>query len=212
MLTVLRYQALYAGPAGAGLAVLASPLVVVLFSSKWSEAGPVLSALAVISTVGAIAFPLGDLLKAVGMQRFLIALNLIQMPIVAVGIVLVSPHGIVAAAWLMVGSTVAFSISVMVIVSRQLGVTVGRVIAAARPGIAAATGVAIGAGTVRLAWPALTIGPLVAGMLAGTVGGLVFLRALAPGVLREVASALGIAGKRPRSRRARASQADRSAS
>jgi O-antigen/teichoic acid export membrane protein len=201
-LTVLRYQALYAGPAGAGLAVLASPLVVVLFSPKWHEAGPVLSAVAVLATVGSISFPLGDLLKAVGKQRFLIALNLIQMPIVAAGIALLAPYGIVAAAWLTVGSTVAFNAGVMVIVSRDLGVDFRSVLAGARPGIVAATGVAIGAGAVRLGWPQLTIGPLVAGMFAGTVGGLVFLRALAPGVLSEVASAVGMAGKLPGSRRA----------
>jgi lipopolysaccharide exporter len=211
MLTVLRYQALYAGPAGAGLAVLASPLVVVLFSPKWSEAGPVLSAVAVLATVGTIAFPLGDLLKAVGKQRFLVALNLIQMPIVAAGIVILAPHGIVAAAWLMVGSALAFNTGVAIIVSRELGVDVASIIAAARPGIVAATGVTIGAGAVRLGWPDLTIGPLVAGMFAGTVGGLVFLRGLAPGVLSKLASAIGIARKPPGGRRPRGREPDHSA-
>jgi lipopolysaccharide exporter len=195
MLKVLRYQALYAGPAGAGLAVLASPLVVVLFSPKWREAGPVLTALAVLATVGTIAYPLGDLLKALGKQRVLIALNLIQMPIVAAGIVLVAPHGIVAAAWLMVGSTLAFNIAVTVIASRELGVGLRSAIAAARPGIVAATGVAIGAGAVRVAWPDLSAGPLIAGIVGGTAGGLLFLRGLAPGVLTEVAGAFSIARK-----------------
>jgi O-antigen/teichoic acid export membrane protein len=211
MLTVLRYQALYAGPVGAGLAVLASPLVVVLFSPTWGDAGPVLSALAVLATVGAIAFPLGDLLKAVGKQRFLIALNLIQTPIVAAGIVLLAPHGIVAASWLMVGSTVAFAASMMVIVSRQLGVAVASTLGAARPGIIAAIGVTVGAGAVRLGWPALSIGPLVAGMCAGTVGGLVFLRCFAPGVLSEVAASVGVGGKAPRRERAGGHEPDRSA-
>jgi hypothetical protein len=111
----------------------------------------------------------------------------------------------------MVGSALAFNTGVAIIVSRELGVDVASIIAAARPGIVAATGVTIGAGAVRLGWPDLTIGPLVAGMFAGTVGGLVFLRGLAPGVLSELASAIGIAGKPPGGRRPRGREPDHSA-
>jgi lipopolysaccharide exporter len=190
-LAVLRYQALYAGPAGAGLAVLATPLVVVLFSSKWEDAGGVLTALAVLSAVGSIAYPLGDLLQAVGKQWLLAALNLVELPFIVAGIVLLGPQGIVAVAWLIAGGIAVFCAGMMVIVSRERGVAMSAILAAARPGIVAAAGVTAGAGAVRLAWPDLSVGPLVAGILAGAASGAIFLRLFAPGVLREVATVVG---------------------
>ena len=193
-LAVLRYQALYAGPAGAGLAVLATPLVVVLFSSKWEDAGGVLTALAVLSAVGSIAYPLGDLLQAVGKQWLLAALNLVELPFIVAGIVLLGPQGIVAVAWLIAGGIAVFCAGMMVIVSRVRGMAMSAILAAARPGIVAAAGVTAGAGAVRLAWRDLSVGPLVAGMLAGAASGAIFLRLFAPGVLREVATVVGWGG------------------
>ena len=190
-LAILRYQALYAGPAGAGLAVLAAPLVVVLFSSKWEDAAGVLTALAVVSTVGSIAYPLGDLLQAVGKQWLLVALNLVELPFMITGTVLLAPQGIVAVAWLVAGGAVIFTAGMMVIVSRERGVAISAVLAAARPGIVAAAGVTIGAGAVRLAWPDLSVGPLVAGILAGAASGAIFLRLFVPGILSEVATVVG---------------------
>lgn len=191
MLVLLRYQALYVGPAAAGLAVLAQPLVTVVFSSTWRDAGSVLTAVAVLSGVGSIAFPLGDVLKAVGKQWFLVALNVIQIPLVAAGILLLAPRGIDAVAWLVAGSAMTFAAGMMVIVSRELGIRARSVVSAARPGMIAALGVTVGAGAVRLAWPDLSIAPLVAGVLAGTGTGILFLRVLAPGVLSETVRTLG---------------------
>jgi len=189
-LMILRYQALYAGPAAAGLAILASPLVVVLFSPKWQDAAGVLSAVAVLSGVGSIAFPLGDVLKAIGKQSVLIALNLIQMPVVAVGIVLLAPAGVVAVAWLVAAGGIAFATALTIIACRQLSIGPRDATAAGRPGVVAAAGVTLGAGAARLVWPDPSLGPLVAGILAGTACGLMFLRAFAPGVISEVAGSL----------------------
>jgi lipopolysaccharide exporter len=192
-LTVLRYQALCVAPAAAALAVLASPLVVVLFSDKWSEAGPVLSAVAVLSGVACTFFPLGDALKAIGRQWQMVALNAFQIPCVAIGIVLIAPHGIVAVVWLMAAASLTFLAGMAYLVSRSLDIGPRALLAAARPGLVAAAGVVVGAGTVRLGWSELSAGPLLAGMAAAAAGGLLFLRMLAPGVLTEVGDALGFA-------------------
>jgi lipopolysaccharide exporter len=208
-LMILRYQALYAGPAAAGLAILASPLVVVLFSPKWQDAGGVVSAVAVLSGVGSIAFPLGDVLKAIGKQSVLITLNLIQMPVVAVGIVLLAPAGVVAVAWLVAAGGIAFAASLAIIASRLLSIRPRDVLAAGRPGLVAAAGVTVGAGAVRFFWSDLSIGPLVVGILAGTAGGLVFLRAFAPGAISEVAGSLRPRRTLPRSPRLPGPEPDR---
>jgi lipopolysaccharide exporter len=192
-LTVLRYQALCVAPAAAALAVLASPLVVALFSDKWREAGPVLSGVAVLSGMACTFFPLGDALKAIGRQWHMVALNAIQIPSVAIGIVLVAPHGIVAVVWLMAGASLLFLAGMAYLVSRSLGIGPRALWSAARPGLVAAAGVVAGAGTVRLGWSDLSAGPLIAGLAAGAAGGLLLLRALAPGVLTEVGDALGFA-------------------
>lgn len=192
-LSVLRYQALCVAPAAAMLAVLASPLVVVLFSEKWRDAGPVLSAIAVLSGMACTFFPLGDALKAIGKQWLMVALNAFQIPCVAIGIVLLAPQGIVAVAWLMAGASVTFVAGMACLVWRALDIRPGALLAAARPGMVAAAGVVLGAGAVRLGWSDLSAGPLLAGLAAGTAGGLVFLRLLAPGVLTEASDALGFA-------------------
>src|SRR4051794_37024441 len=55
---LVRYQALYALPLAAGMAVLASPLVTVLFSSKWQDAAGVLAAVSVMTAIAAVVHPL----------------------------------------------------------------------------------------------------------------------------------------------------------
>ena len=45
---IARYQVLYAAPLATWLAVLATPLIVVLFGPKWTEAGGVMSAITVM--------------------------------------------------------------------------------------------------------------------------------------------------------------------
>ncbi len=191
-LTVLRYQALCVAPMAAGLAVLASPLIVVLFSAKWADAGPVLSAVAILSGMACTFFPLGDALKAMGKQRHMVALNLLQVPCVAAGIVVLAPEGIVTVAWFMAGMSLTFLAGVAYLVSRQLDIRPRSLAAAARPGIAAAAGVVVAAGAVRLAWSSLSAGPLLAGLVAGALGGLLSVRVLAPGALSEFLDAVGL--------------------
>jgi hypothetical protein len=53
--------------------------------------------------------------------------------------------------------------------------------------MAAAAGVAAGAGLVRLAWPALSAGPVILGALAGAAGGALALRYVVPGTLGDMA-------------------------
>jgi hypothetical protein len=74
----------------------------------------------------------------------------------------------------------------MILVSRNLRTSPRTFLAAVAPAGAAAAGVALGSGAVRLAWPELSFGPLVVGALAGFAGGVAALRLLAPGMFGEL--------------------------
>jgi len=53
-------------PMGVGLALVASDLIEVLFGPRWAESAELLEVLAPATVLMALAFPVGDLLKAIG--------------------------------------------------------------------------------------------------------------------------------------------------
>lgn len=133
VLKLLRFQALHALPMAAGIAVLASPLIVVLFSSTWEPASGVLSAIAVMAGVSAVAFPIGDLFKAVARQRVLLLINLAQIPVLVAVVIAVAPHGIVAVAWARAGSKALFSAIMIGFAARIVGISFKSVVVAMAP-------------------------------------------------------------------------------
>lgn len=184
-LRIARYQVLYAAPLAAGLAVLATPLIVLLFGPKWAEAGGVMSAIAVMVGVSSVAYPLGDVFKALGRQRVLVGLNLIQLPLLIGAIVIASSAGIVAVAWVRAAEMALYTGMIIVTASRIASIRPSAVLVAMGPGAAAAAGVVVGAGAVRLAWPEIAVAPLVLGIVAGALGGMLSLRLLAPSSFGE---------------------------
>ena len=198
-LKLFHYQALYAVPVATGLALLAPPLVVVLFSDTWREAGGVMSAVAVMTGISSLVFPLGDVFKALARQRLYVVLMLVQFPVFAGTIILAAPHGILWVAWARVAVDALHAAVVGAVTLRILGVRLGALGRSAAPALAAGAGVALGAGTVRLLWPALEAGPVVAGTLAGIAGGAAAVRLLAPATWRDLRAQLA---ERPRRGRA----------
>ena len=70
-------------------------------------------------------------------------------------------------------------------------------IASIWPALAAGAGVAAGAGAVRLAWPSLSIGPVIAGTVAAALCGAAALRLVAPEALDDLAQVPSAALSRP---------------
>lgn len=188
---IMQFQALYAVPVAAGLAVLATPLMVVLFGPAWEAAGGVASAVAVTSCLSAVAFPLGDAFKAIGKQRVLVVLNVIQLPLYVAVVILVAPAGIVAVAWARTGAEAVHTILVAVTASRALQSSMGRFVSAIGPALAVGGGVVLGAGAVRLLWDDLSLAVLTTGCAAAALGAVVSLRLLAPRTYAEVAALVG---------------------
>lgn len=183
---LLRYQALYAVPASIGLAIIASPLVVVLFGSKWRPAGDVMSAISLMSGIAAMVFPLGDVFKALGRQRTLIALTLVQVPFFVGVVIAVAPYGIVAVAWVRVGASAVSALVQTFFVMRAAHIRLADLVRSLKPAASATVGVVLTAGSVRLLWSSLTVGPLILAAAAGLVGGCIGLRVLAPAALSEL--------------------------
>jgi PST family polysaccharide transporter len=187
---LLRFQALYALPIAAGIAMVATPLIVVLFSSKWGAAGGVTAAIAVKAGISAIVFPLGDVFKALGRQRVLVALGSIQLPILVATIVLVAPAGIVAVAWARAGFTAVLGTVQIAFVLRALGSDVRALLVALRPALVTAGGVVVGAGAVALAFDGASFAELLLGAGAGAAVGLLAARLFAFDALRELVEQL----------------------
>lgn len=187
---LLRFQALYALPVAAGIAMVATPLIVVLFSSKWSSAGGVAAAIAVKAGITAVVFPLGDVFKALGRQRVLVALSAIQLPILVATIVLVAPAGIVTVAWARAGFTAVLGTIQIGFVLRALDSDFRTLLSALRPALVTAVGVVAGAGAVALAFNGSDIAELLLGAAAGGAVGLLAARLFAFDALRELVEQL----------------------
>jgi PST family polysaccharide transporter len=197
---LVRYEALYALPLAAGMAVMAKPIVDTVFSRRWQDAAGVFAAVSVMSGISAAGFALGDGLKALGRQRLLVILTVIQFPVLLVTIILVAPYGITAVAWARVGGTLLWVGLVTVSVARVTGMSIPGLLGAAWPGAVASAGVVATAGPVRL-WAGLPAVPeLVLAVVAGGAGTLIALAVLAPPTFHELRhGALGV-GRRLRSR------------
>lgn len=183
-LELLRWCALYALPMAVGMAIVAKPATVVLFGPRWAASAGVMAALGLLAAFAAVAFPLGDLFKALGRQRVLVALNLGSLPVLVAAMVAAAPAGIVAAAWARAAVGAVHCTLMIVLVARSVQVRAADVLAGLRPAAAATAGVALGAGAVRLAWPDEAIGPLLVAMAAGGVLGLAGLAAADPALVR----------------------------
>ena len=166
-LSLIRYTALFGIPISAWMAVLANPLIVVLFSAKWAAAGAVMTPMAIMFGLVCIVFPLGDTFKALGKQPLMAAVYAVSLPILIVVMILTAPAGIAAVAWALLGVQAAQSVVWIVLTTRVLGLRLVSVAAMLRPAIAAGAGVALGALAVRAILPSDSIGPLIAGTAAG---------------------------------------------
>lgn len=74
-----RYLSLVTVPLAFGLALVAYPLTVLLFSEKWLEAAPVIQTLAFYSLFISLAYPAGSIYKAEGRPQILTLVGLARL-------------------------------------------------------------------------------------------------------------------------------------
>jgi lipopolysaccharide exporter len=204
-LQLLRYLSLYALPIAAGLAVLSTPIVDLLFSRAWHDAARLLAPIAAAAALYTVVFPLGDLLKAVGRQATIVKINVILIPLMIAACTLAAPAGLLTVSWALVGTAGTFALLMAVAVGRRLHLGIADFARAFAPAVAAAIGVLAAAGAVRYAWPAISVPALVAAALAGAAGAMLALRLVSPPTFHDLAHQLR--DMRPGARAARAQPA-----
>ena len=78
-LHTIRYVTMVTFPVALGLILVSEPLVLVLFSSKWREAIPVMQGISLYTLIRSLTFNVGDVYKAEGKVRVLARLSFIQV-------------------------------------------------------------------------------------------------------------------------------------
>ncbi len=97
----LRYSTIVTVPVGVGLALVAEPLVLTLYSARWAEMIPVLTAVALNMTILSLTFNLGLVYKAQGRPGTLSRLALLRAVVMlpALWWAVTGPATITAVAW-----------------------------------------------------------------------------------------------------------------
>jgi O-antigen/teichoic acid export membrane protein len=138
-LQVIGLVALLTIPAGAGIGLVAEPLVQLLLGPKWMEAVPLIQVLAVFGVVRSLHGPTGSIYLALGKPRIVAVLQCVQL-VIAIGLMLllVPKLGPIGAAWaILAGATVAMT-SNYIMVLRELSLPLGDLLAVVwRPIVAA---------------------------------------------------------------------------
>lgn len=92
----VRWVALLAVPAAAGLCLLAEPLVLTLFGGQWGPSVPILRALAVYAALRALRSPAGDVLKAAGRPGLLAGLGVVKAAVLVPALLVAASRSAVA--------------------------------------------------------------------------------------------------------------------
>ena len=103
-LTTMRYLTMITIPLGLGLALVAEPFVLAVFTEKWAEAIPVMVAISLYTLLRSLVFNSGSVYKAVGKPGLLSKLSFIQalITIPALWWTAVTYNTITAIAWMQV--------------------------------------------------------------------------------------------------------------
>ena len=175
-LSALRYSALFTVPASVAVALLAEPLVLVLFGAPWAAAAPIMSVLAISAGLRSLGSHAGDVLKAAGRPGLLAALGAVRALVLVPALVLAARWGATAVAVAMAAVTGAMLAVAVVVAGRVAGIPLRAVAAAVRGSLIAGTLV----GAALLAWTSATAPATDAASLALAlgVGGIAYAAAL----------------------------------
>lgn len=191
-LTALRYVAVLALPAAAGLVLLAEPLTLTVFGDAWAPSIPILQALAVYMGLRALGTNAGDLLKASGRPGLLAVLGLAKAAVLVPALYLAGSHGAAAVAATLAAVTGGLTVVNLFVAARLTGLTAGEIVRAVLP---AAVGLGVMA-PVLAAWSWTAAGwppavDLAGGVLLGAGAYLASVHAYRPEILRLARASVG---------------------
>ena len=136
-----RYVSMITVPLGLGLALVAQPFVLVLFTDKWIEAVPVIRAISIYAMLLSLSFNAGDVYKAQGKPSVLAKIQLVELlfviPLLTWAVLGIGT--ITAVGWTQVVIALLSGILELAVASRMISTPFWEIISALRP--AAAGGV-----------------------------------------------------------------------
>lgn len=172
---VARYVSLVTVPMGLGLALVARPLTLVLFTAKWSDMIPALQGIALYGMFLSLVYNAGDAYKADGRPQIITWLGLVQLALLfpALWWAVMVAKSIAAVGWMQ--AAVAFvSVALnLYVATRMLDVSISDILNAFRPALMAG---ALMSGIVALvlfassnlpAWQQLALGVISGGLTYG---------------------------------------------
>lgn len=170
-LMTTRYLTMITIPMGLGLALVAGPFVLTVFTDKWAEAIPVMAAISIYTLLRSLVFNAGSVYKATGQPGLLSKLNFIQaiVTVPALWWVAVTYGTILAVAWMQVLLALLSGIAKMAMAARLVNVPLHDL--------------------ARIFYPSLAAGGLMAVAVLGTA---LFLTDVMPLVQLVVETAVGI--------------------
>jgi PST family polysaccharide transporter len=184
-LTSQRYVLMVCVPLAVALALLAEPIVLVLFGDQWGDSVAVMQVLTLFGLAVTLGIPAGTAYKSVGRVNVLVKLAIPRTLLVVASIVVFVDDGIVAVAACQAAVAALFSIINIVFASRLLGTGMRRILVAAAPPVAAG---AVMAGVVAV--PATVIDDSLATLVVAVpVGAAAYVGTLwvvAPDTLRKL--------------------------
>lgn len=185
-LSAVRLQSAYGAAAGAGLAVLAPAVVLVVFGPQWRPSTVPLTALAVYAALRSLGAGANDVYKALGRPALAVWMSLLRLALLVPALVYATRWGIEGVAWAQAAVAGVLVVLMQGLAARVLGLSPLALVRAMLPALVLAVGVALGAGAVRLALDGSPWLTLLLGLPAGAGGGLLALRLAAPGFLAGV--------------------------
>ncbi len=195
-LATTQYVAMVTVPLGLGLALVARPFVLTVFTARWAEAIPVMQAISIYALFYSLAYNAGDVYKAQGRPGLLTRLALVRAVVLlpALWWAATGGGGIATIAWVHAAVALASGTLNLIVAGRMLQVPVQALLRALRP--AAIGGVALVLSvlaTLALTRDLIPLAQLVAAVAVGGASYLGFLWWLQRDVVRTASQTLRLA-------------------
>ncbi|WP_339134464.1 MAG: lipopolysaccharide biosynthesis protein [Candidatus Electrothrix sp. GW3-4] len=131
----IRYVSLVTVPVGLGLALVARPFVLTLFTEKWENAIPVLVAISLAMVLDTLTYNFGDVYKALGRPNILTKLAIVRVIILlpALWWAVTGPGTLIAVSKVVVGVSVIEMVTSFLVGRWILHISLPMILRALRP-------------------------------------------------------------------------------
>jgi O-antigen/teichoic acid export membrane protein len=170
-LVSLRYLLMLCMPLAAGVAILAAPLVQVIFGSQWHGAVEPMRLLTIYAFAVTVGIPAGTAYKAVGRAGVLLKLAVPRTTMLVAGVWIFVSNGLTAVAAVHAVVAGLFSVIGILLASRLLGVTLPRLLSVGVAPLAATAAMS----AVLLGVNALFDSAVLTVLVGGVAGGAVYV-------------------------------------